>query len=240
MASWIVHLRIAEDLLARIPALDESMFAVGNIAPDSGIPDEKWENFSPPPMVTHFQDSDDVHRSCRDLDFYRRYMEAISLQADSREFSFLLGYFFHLVTDNLWSIHVGRPTHARFEAQFTADKNFIWEVKKDWYGLDFVYLHEHPQSLFQRVFLHADYEGVHLDFMPDEAIRERITYIQQYYQRSDDDTLAMCKRPFIYLSKDEMDDFVRKTSGRLFDIYQYLCVDHSDANGYGTALAIGV
>jgi hypothetical protein len=37
-----------------------------------------------------------------------------------------------------------------------------------------------------------------------------------------------------------MDDFVRKTSGRLFDIYQYLCVDHSDASGYGTALAIGV
>jgi len=240
MASWIVHLRIAEDLLAKIPALDESMFAVGNIAPDSGIPDEKWENFSPPPRVTHFQDSADVHRSCRDLDFYRCYMGKAALQPDPREFSFLLGYFFHLITDNLWSICVGRPTHERYIAQYEADKNFIWEVKKDWYGLDFIYLHEHPESLFWRVFLHADYEGAPLDFMPDEAIWDRIAYIQQYYQRSDDGTLSMCKRPFIYLSKDEMDEFVRETSERVFAIYQYLFVNHGDTSGYGTALAIGV
>jgi hypothetical protein len=191
-------------------------------------------------MVTHFQDSADVHRSCRDLDFYRHYMGTNSLQPDPREFSFMLGYFFHLITDNLWSIHVGRPTHARFEAQFTADKNFIWEVKKDWYGLDFLHLREHPQSLFWRVFLHAGYDGSDYEFMPAEAIRERITYIQQYYQRSDDETLAMCKRPFIYLSKGEMDEFVSETSKRLFAIYQYLCVDHGNANGYGTALAISV
>jgi hypothetical protein len=240
MASWIVHLRIAENLLAGIPALDESMFAVGNIAPDSGVPDEKWENFSPPPMVTHFQDSADVHRNCRDLDFYRRYMGTNILQPDPREFSFLLGYFFHLITDNLWSIRVGRPTHARFEAQFAVDKNFIWEVKKDWYGLDFVYLQEHPENLFRRVFLHANYDGPDYDFMPAEAIQGRIAYIQQYYQRSDDETLSMCRRPFIYLTKGEMDEFVRKTSEQLFAIYQYLCVERGDANGYGTALSIGV
>jgi hypothetical protein len=43
MASWIVHLRIAENLLAKFPELDERQFAIGNIAPDSGWPDEKWE-----------------------------------------------------------------------------------------------------------------------------------------------------------------------------------------------------
>jgi hypothetical protein len=240
MASWIVHLRIAEDLLASIPALDEGMFAVGNIAPDSGIPDEKWENFSPPPAVTHFQDSEDVHRNCRDLDFFRRYLGNTNLQPDPRESSFLLGYFFHLITDNLWSVGIGRPTHKRYKAQYDADKDFIWEVKKDWYGLDFIYLREHPASLFWRVFMYADYSGADFDFMPGEAIRQRIAYIQQYYQRSDDDTLAMCVRPFIYLSKVEMDKFVRDTSGRLSAIYQYLCVDRGDTNGHGTALAIGV
>jgi Zinc dependent phospholipase C len=240
MASWIVHLRIAENLLKKIPALDESMFAVGNIAPDSGTPDAKWENFKPPPPVTHFQDSGDVHRNCRDLDFYRRYMASSSLRQSPRQFSFLLGYFFHLITDNLWSIRVGRPTRERFDAEFNADSNFIWEVKRDWYGLDFVYLREHPESLFWRVFLHANYEDARLDFLPDEAIRDRITYIQQYYQRSDDETLAMCKRPFIYLSKDAMDEFVQEASDRIFAIYQYLWESHGEAVGHLSALSIGV
>jgi Zinc dependent phospholipase C len=240
MAPWIVHLRIAENLLAEIPALDESMFAVGNIAPDSGVPDEKWENFTPPAEVTHFQLSEDVHRNCGDLDFYRRYVESVSLMSNPGDFSFLLGYFFHLVTDNLWSIHVGRPTKEGYEAQFAADNNFIWEVKKDWYGLDFIYLREHPACLFWRVFLHADYHGPGLDFLPGEAIRQRVAYIKQYYQRSDDETLAMCKRPFIYLSASAMDDFVRASSDRPLAIYKYLCLAHGETGGHSTALAIGV
>ena len=55
MASWITHLRVAENLLSQIEGLESSLFAIGNIAPDSGIPDEKWEKFNPPPEVTHFR-----------------------------------------------------------------------------------------------------------------------------------------------------------------------------------------
>ncbi|MBN1303008.1 MAG: hypothetical protein JXA13_01130 [Anaerolineales bacterium] len=36
-------------------SLDFGPFAIGNIAPDSGIPDENWENLEPPPEVTHFK-----------------------------------------------------------------------------------------------------------------------------------------------------------------------------------------
>ena len=46
MASWIVHLRVAEKLLKAWPKLDPAQFAVGNITPDAGIPDEKWEKFT--------------------------------------------------------------------------------------------------------------------------------------------------------------------------------------------------
>lgn len=42
MASWMVHLRIADKLLGRISDLDESAFVLGNIAPDSGVPNEDW------------------------------------------------------------------------------------------------------------------------------------------------------------------------------------------------------
>jgi len=240
MAPWIVHLRIAENLLEGIHGLDESMFAVGNIAPDSGVPDAKWESFTPPAEVTHFQISEDVHRNCGDLVFYRRYVESASGKSDPDNFSFLLGYFFHLVTDNLWSIHVGRPTKERYEAQFAADNNFIWEVKKDWYGLDFIYLRDHPGCLFWRVFLYADYDGAGLDFLPGEAIRQRVAYIKQYYQRRDDDIQAMIVRPFIYLSASGMDDFVHLSSDRLLAVYRYLYLAHGDTGNHDTALAIGV
>lgn len=38
MATWIVHLRLAERLLPLIQGLDEAYFAIGSVAPDSGIP----------------------------------------------------------------------------------------------------------------------------------------------------------------------------------------------------------
>jgi hypothetical protein len=53
MATWITHLRIADNLLPLIAGLDEEYFAIGNLAPDSGVPDENWENFEPPPSITH-------------------------------------------------------------------------------------------------------------------------------------------------------------------------------------------
>jgi hypothetical protein len=43
MATRIVHLRLAENLLELIDGLDPAYFATGSIAPDSGIPDENWE-----------------------------------------------------------------------------------------------------------------------------------------------------------------------------------------------------
>jgi hypothetical protein len=54
MGTWICHLRIAEKLLERIEGLDPHAFAIGNIAPDSGIPDENWRTFNPPKLITHF------------------------------------------------------------------------------------------------------------------------------------------------------------------------------------------
>jgi len=40
MASWMVHLRIADCLLDKFVHLDKTAFVMGNIAPDSGVPTE--------------------------------------------------------------------------------------------------------------------------------------------------------------------------------------------------------
>ncbi len=148
MATWMVHLRVAENLLGKIEGLDATQFAIGNLAPDLNKPDEKWESFNPPLEVTHFRSLKEDKFWSSDLDFYHRYLLDMDWPGDPPDhFSFLLGYFFHLVTDNLWHKQIGKPTLARFAAQFKDDPDFIWEVKRDWYGLDFIYLNHHPDFL---------------------------------------------------------------------------------------------
>jgi hypothetical protein len=221
LATWIAHLRLAENLLEGIPGLNAAQFAIGNIAPDSGIPDEKWENFTPPPTVTHFKNPQSEHHDNLDLDFYRGYLAGIDPQ-DSPRFSFRLGYFFHLITDNLWSKLVGRPTLERYPEQFATDPKFIWTVKEDWYGLDFIYVRDYPQSLFWRVFLEAQLEAFDLDFIPGKAIDQQLNYIKTFYQRLDDEVQARYTRPYIYLSQVEMDHFIAQASNDLLRVYQIL------------------
>jgi len=243
MATWIAHLRIAENLLERIPEIDAGQFAIGNIAPDSGIPDEKWEKFEPPPQVTHFKRSKSVHKDIADLDFYRGYLADISPQETLR-FSFRLGYFFHLITDNLWTIEVGRPTSERWAEQFAADKKFIWEVKEDWYGLDQIYVREYPDCLFWRVFLNSEpFDGAQdkptsadLDFLPAKALSRQLKHIKAFYQRDNDEIKAMMARPMIYLQKAEMDRFVEYATERIYTINQILWPNPPVMDGKYSAL----
>jgi hypothetical protein len=237
MATWIVHLRLAQMLLDRISGLDAEKFAVGNIAPDSGVPDEKWENFDPPPWVTHFGVQGSSQHELADLEFFRRHLLPLRGKEDELLFPFRLGYFFHLITDNLWGRKIGRPTQEKYKEQFAADKDFIWEVKKDWYGLDFVYVRDHPDCLFWRVFLGARSETGGLEFLPAEAVRRNIEYIQQYYQRTDEKIQMAYNRPYTYLSQVEMDRFVNETKGQLFQIYTVLWIKGAAANG-SLALAL--
>ena len=236
MASWIVHLRIAEKLLEDIPDLDPVMFAIGNIAPDSGLPDENWENFEPPVKVTHFTPRHEGDLVCEDMRFYREYLTGVERKEDPGRYSFLLGYFFHLVTDNYWSLEIGKPTQERFAAEFAADDQFIWEVKKDWYGLDFIYVRDHPQSIFWQVFLKSEIDESCLEFLPLEAIHHRIDYIKEFYQRQDEKISALYQRPYTYLSKAAMDRFVADVSAHILEIHHFLANPRQDYADYISVL----
>jgi hypothetical protein len=238
MATWIAHLRIAENMIGWIPDLDEERFAVGNIAPDSGIPDEKWQKFTPPAHVSHFGIEGNYKEGLADLNFFRAYVFPLRPEPEKSLFSFRLGYFFHLVTDNLWNNKIGIPTEERWAVEFAADKDFIWEVKKDWYGLDHIYVRDHPKSLFWRVFLQAQPETGGLDFLLFEGIKQRVEYIQEFYQRCDEKIKAYYSRPFIYLSKEEMDRFVADTSEDLKRIFDRIWVVGTALNGYRSALEL--
>jgi len=235
MATWIVHLRLAERLLPFIDGLDPSLFAVGNVAPDSGVPDEKWQRYEPPPEVTHFRVSAPGReiKRCADLAFYERYLLPLrGTNTDVERFSFLLGYFFHLVTDNLWASEIYLPTRRNLAAQFAADPDFINEVKRDWYGLDLEYVRNHPGSLFWRVFLHSEYNADYLDFLPTHAIQRSLDYIKSFYQRRDEEMeKEFGQRPGLYLTAAEMNAFIDRTTSRLLHTYQRVWNDGADADG---------
>jgi hypothetical protein len=242
VATWIVHLRIAENLLGMIAGLDEENFVTGSIAPDSGMPDENWEKFDPPPEVSHYETSLQSRWKMADLDFYRQYLSSLDMYADDRKrFSFLLGYFFHLITDNMWADQIGRPTKERFIEEFENDSKFIWQVKRDWYGLDFDYVRTNPGSIFWRVFLDAEYESHYLDFMPQQAVHERLEYIKELYQRTDDEIEEWYgKRPNKYLSESDMDQFIESATLLLSKVYEGLFVHSLKTTGQTTVLELDI
>jgi len=236
MATWIVHLRIAERLLGELAGLDAAAFALGNIAPDSGIPDENWEHFDPPPKVTHFQVEHPRYRSA-DLAFYREQLLPLrNASPDAALFSLRLGYFFHLITDNLWYQRVGKPAMDRWRGDFADDAAFWSAIKGDWYGLDHVYVRAHPESLFWRVFVQCRYERDDLPFLPPQAVRRQLAYIQDWYRSDDDEIRAMLARPFEYLSAAQADAFVAGACGQLAAIYRRGWLEGAAADGAVSAL----
>lgn len=150
------------------------MFVPGNVAPDSGRPNHDWTSFDPPKTVTHFLNPGENEGRIRDLEFYRMWVQPQD-RADTARFSFLLGYFTHLVSDNLWMHLVGGPTQRTFAAEFAADRGTTWErVKDDWYGLDHRYLRDHPDNVFTRWVAGTPNPASPLPFLPSEALADRL------------------------------------------------------------------
>ena len=241
MTTWIGHLRITEALLSTIEGLDAAYFTVGSIAPDSGVWNEENQAYEPPVEVTHFHLGKEQKFRHADMSFYRQHMVPLNQTAvNNAERSFHLGYFFHLITDNLWSLQIGQPTKKHFPVQYEADPHFIWEVKRDWYGLDFVYVRSHPDSLYWQLFLECDYEEDFLPFLSATAVQQRLDYIKTMYQRTDDEIEAKYgNRPNLYLSQSEIDNFVEETAQHLCDIFHYL-TSHSDIPSLISALDLPI
>ena len=99
MASWVNHLRIADGVLRKLPTLDRRGFCVGNIAPDCNVENEDWTAFTPPRAVTHWMQG--ARKSTADCEaFFQAYIEGRRDEIKTEEeFSFLLGYYAHLLTD---------------------------------------------------------------------------------------------------------------------------------------------
>lgn len=210
MATWIAHLRIAENILNQGFKFEKVPFVAGNIGPDAGMPNEDWSRFSPPTEVTHWK----VDKKIMPERFMDKYLKNINSGDDFDRYSFLMGYYIHLLSDREWDelLNYKKDDPLYYEG-LNKDKNFIWTIKKDWYGLDFKYLHENPGCIFHTCFKYIGNVPDYLDYFPLKAFEVKVEYIKNYYLGKNEET----KDNFIYLNEEEMDMFVNKASENIID-----------------------
>ena len=219
MASWMVHLRIADRILDRIAGLDKSAFVLGNIAPDSGVPNEDWSVFNPPGNVTHFRTRPE-EKTFIDIDKYvgDYFTDEKIKHYSHREYSFFLGYYTHLLTDIEWikMVHSEGVNEENARKENMSYTDFVWKNKKDWYDLDFLYLEEHPSFRAFHIYEDAeDIRNVFMDIFSADAFENRREYICGYYHSDNHGDLH---REYRYLTKERSDRFVDETVDTIMDI----------------------
>ena len=210
MGTWICHLRIAEKLLPHFPELDTTLFTFGNLAPDSGIPNETWTEFDPPKEVTHFLQRGEGEDMIRDLVYYREHLENLNPQNDIKAYSFRFGYFTHLICDILWMKFLGATTKTAFQEMIAEDASKAWGmIKKDWYGLDQVYNRAHTEGLFWQVIHKEANPPSYLSFIKENALHQQYDYIRKFY--GEYDPYWFEERKYPYLNENTMSRIVEDT-----------------------------
>ena len=214
MASWMVHLRIADRLLDRIPGLSPIAFIVGNMAPDSGIPNADWSAFDPPAKISHFKTTS--RKADPDAFAAKYWTEELRQGYTEDQYAFYLGYLTHLLTDVAWVEDIYYPSKVKFSHLLAAEPDtFIWKLKEDWYDLDFKYLRDRPGCRAFRAYLGA--VGFRNDFMEEfvpDAFDDRRAYITDFYLQGRENL----DREYPYLTEAEMDAFTHRAAESIFDI----------------------
>jgi hypothetical protein len=212
MATWVTHLRLAESLLNAGLALAVDPFLVGSVAPDSGVPKADMSGYEPLKKVTHW------HNAKGDVDaeaYYRRYLAVAGLTDDARAFH--IGYYLHLLADVEWDRTLWQPkkqTPLYLKALADMD-GLVHEIKKDWYGLDFLYLQAHPECIYYERFRYLNDVPDYLDYLAPGLLTDSIQKILAYYRVP---TFEL-QRPYSYLSQAEIDAYVEL----MLDVAKRVC-----------------
>ncbi len=212
MASWMVHLRIAEELLPSLGRINETAFVFGNMAPDSGVPNEDWTEFDPPNVKTHFKTRRNGRASIDIAAFCERYFNEKRIRGYSlTEYSFFLGYYVHLLTDIQWSGEIVRALVKEYPTEAAEDREkLIRDAKEDWYDLDYLFLEQHPKFRAFSVYESAEhFENVFMDMFRRDAFENRRRYICDFYRTGEHGDLH---RQYRFLTADRAESFVRDAS----------------------------
>lgn len=209
MASWIIHLRVAENVFEMLPPnkVKYEDFVFGNIAPDSGKPNENETSYHPPKTVTHFQPP----KGYPDIDNFRNtYLKNVSVSDDG--FSFLLGYYSHLITDRCWMKYIFDPSTERFRDEYEAEERYVFirKLKRDWYDLDKLFLLNTPSfKPYEIIGSKYSFNIQVLPFLSADIFEDLIRRIKEFYSNPYD---RDPEDEFKYLTYGEMNDFIHRAS----------------------------
>lgn len=180
MASWMIHLRVAQRVLEMAEIPDAARFVLGNMAPDSGIVTDN--GYLPDKDTTHFRFRDGEERPRIHPETYAaRYLVQ---PTDLGARSFHLGYFCHLLTDLKWNQQILPHAKAAFPDVLSADPAAFWRmVKRDWYDMDFLYLRAHPDFRAWQIYCGmTEMRNAYVDFFSETAFADRRAWIMDFYR----------------------------------------------------------
>lgn len=224
MASWIIHLRVAQGLMERTKIDCVTEFIMGNIAPDSGVPNEDGSGFVPSSEVSHYNQKDENGiKGVQEELFIQSYLTEEQRNNYTKEqYTFYLGYLTHLITDKLWADKIAYSAKLQMEDLFRENNAEFWHfVKRDWYDLDFMYLKKNPDfEAFQIYEKTSGFKNIFLDFFAEDALEKRKEVITDFYH----DGVEKVKERETYISLKELDAFVSESVDEIIkQCEEYLC-----------------
>lgn len=208
MATWITHLRIAEELLTRNLPLSKVDFLVGNIGPDCGLLNDEGK-FSPPKRVTHVTNEQGIQP-----DLFFEQHERDILGSSSLRASYLLGYYCHLITDVEWVKLTLEKKKEQVHQAMVGSPDYNRLVKRDWYWLDFKYLKQNPDHMFWSDFQRIQEYPEYLPFFPEGQTLKQIRNITHMYCN----TIVPEHYEPTFIKEVEVDDFVQETVNKIYEL----------------------
>ncbi|MGB7340965.1 MAG: zinc dependent phospholipase C family protein [Phototrophicaceae bacterium] len=215
MATWIAHLRLSDNMLNYGFDLQPQAFFVGSIAPDASLlQGDEWQ---PSKSVTHFRDE---NGRLQPEDFYDVYLRDKTYDANT--YSFLIGYYTHLLADVEWIGNVWRPLkhdHPDIAQRMETDPDFAYEFKRyNYFGHDFLYLDANPNYPAWQMVKDFNTVTTSLDFLPDNLL---MTWLNSDVKATYEDLtfLETIKTyDFPYLSQWDMQTWLDCTTGVLIEM----------------------
>ncbi len=224
MATWITHLMIADRVLERLPSLDRRGFCVGNIAPDCNLENEDFTSFTPSREVTHWMQGERKRPSDCDAFCEEYILNRKGAITSNEEYSFLLGYYAHLLADAAFQAMIRdedriRAVWKRIKSneqlrQVGSDMDETWDSAKklisksnrmkEIYTMEAEYLKDHPNSGYLTEILPLKDFPDYIDYLPHGCVVRKIG-VMGYLPELDDSV------EYISMSRQEYADFVNQT-----------------------------
>lgn len=234
MAEWVTHLMVADSVLEQVQGLDRRGFCVGNIAPDCNVENEDWTQFTPPREVTHWMSAERKKLSdC--VRFYEEYIE--NRRKDirtSEEYSFLMGYYAHLITDAefqrtirdedrvaaAWKRIRQHPVLSERASGMPENWDSVKRLlkqedrKKDFYRIEADYLEEHPESGYFTEILNLTAFPDYIDYLPKGAIVRKVGIMGYLPER------GTSEFPYVGFTKEEYRQFVDRAIELVLEAFE--------------------